>query len=66
MAPGAAVRIRNDVSRYYRKPGEATSGVVRSVSPTGHVARVRMDDVADSYVLVDHLEQTSLAAARAA
>jgi len=29
------------------------------VSPTGAVARVRMDEVADSYVHVDHLELES-------
>jgi hypothetical protein len=53
---GALVRIRPDLCRHYRKPGASESGVVMWLSPTGAIARVRMDQVADSYVRVDDLE----------
>ena len=55
IAPGSVVRIGSSWSRHYRKPGGSVTGVVSDLSPTGAVARVRMDEVADSYVLVDHL-----------
>jgi len=59
IAPAAAVRVHVDWARNYRRLGGSESGVVVAVSPTGAVARVRMDEVADSYVHVDHLELES-------
>lgn len=33
------------------------TGVIQAISPSGKVARIRLDHIADSYILVDHLEQ---------
>jgi hypothetical protein len=56
MTPGAVVHVRPESRPHYRKPGAPVAGVVQALSPSGSVARIRMDDVADSYVLVCHLE----------
>ena len=59
IAPAAVVRVHRDWARNYRRQGGSESGVVVALSPTRAVARVRMDDVADSYIHVDHLELES-------
>ncbi len=59
MSPGTVVEIRTDWRLIYRKPGAATAGILQALSPTGLVARVRMDEYGDSYVLVAHLDLKS-------
>ncbi len=56
MTPGGSVQIRPEWRRHYRKNGASVAGVLQELSPSGGVARIRMDDLADSYVLVAHLE----------
>jgi hypothetical protein len=56
MDPGVHARIKIAWRGYYRCPGSSIGGVVQAVSSTGKVTRIRLDDVADSYVLTDHLE----------
>jgi hypothetical protein len=43
----------------YRKPGVTTSGVVKALSPDGKIVRVRMDNLGDSYLAVEHVEPFS-------
>jgi hypothetical protein len=43
----------------YRKPGVATSGVVKALSPDGKIVRVQMDNLGDSYLAVEHVEPFS-------
>ena len=50
------VTIKDGWARLYRKPGAPLSGPVVSVSPTGDLVRVRMDDLGDSYVRSEHVE----------
>jgi len=59
VSPDAVVEIRPDWRAVYRKPGVSIAGIVQALSPTGLVARVRMDEHADSYVLVAHLDSKS-------
>ncbi len=59
MSPGTVVEIKADWRHFYRKPGTSSAGILRAFSPTGLVARVRMDEHGDSYVLVAHLELKS-------
>ena len=56
MTPGALAQIREDWRHNYRKPGTSVTGVVQEISQSGAVARIRFDQVADSYILVSHLE----------
>ena len=56
MTPGIVAQIRAEWRHCYRAHGTAVAGVVQNVSPSGRVARIRLDDVADSYILVSHLE----------
>jgi hypothetical protein len=49
------VRIKRDAAPYYRKPEAGLEGVVVGLSRSGNVARVHLDDVADSYVRVSDL-----------
>ena len=56
MTPGIAAQIKAEWRHCYRAQGTAVTGVVQTVSPSGRVARIRLDEVADSYVLVSHLE----------
>lgn len=59
MSPGTIVEIRTDWRLFYRKPGVPVTGILQALSPSGLVARVRMDDHGDSYVLVVHLSVKS-------
>ncbi len=59
MSPGTVVEIRADWWTVYRKPGASVAGILQALSPTGLVARVRMDEHGDSYVLVAHLDLKS-------
>ena len=56
MTPGVLAQIRSEWRHCYRAPGTPMAGIVQAVSPTGNVARIRFDQVADSYILVSHLE----------
>lgn len=56
MSPGAVAQIKEDWRHCYRKPGSSVAGVIQEVSGTGAVARVRFDNLADSFILVSHLE----------
>lgn len=56
MTPGQVAQIREDWRHNYRKPGTSVAGVVQEISTSGAVARIRFDQVADSYILVSHLE----------
>ena len=57
MTPGVLAQIKNQWRQCYRAPGTPVAGVIQSISPSGSVARIRLDHIADSYILVDHLEQ---------
>lgn len=52
---GMQVRIEPDWARVYRRPGTPLEGVLVSISPSGSVVKLRMDEVADSYVRVEHV-----------
>ena len=56
MTPGAIAQIKEDWRHCYRKPGTSVAGVVQEISDSGAVARIRFDQVADSYILISHLE----------
>lgn len=56
MAPGALAQIKFEWRYCYRAHGSPMAGVVQAISPSGGVARIRFDRIADSYILVDHLE----------
>lgn len=56
MAPGLNVKVKQEWRHAYRKPGVELEGVLIAVSPTGTIARVRMDDLGDSYLWMSHLE----------
>ena len=56
MTPGIMAQIKAEWRHCYRAHGTAMAGVVQTLSPTGTVARIRLDAFADSYVLVSHLE----------
>lgn len=43
------------MARVYRKPGTALEGTVVAVSPNREVTRVRLDEVADSWIRTEHL-----------
>ena len=55
MSPGMRVRIRADAVPFYRKQTTAIEGIVVGLSRSGQVARVHLDDVADSYVRTSDL-----------
>jgi hypothetical protein len=50
------VRIRSDLVPFYRKQSASLEGVVVGLSRSGQVARIHLDEVADSYVRVSDLE----------
>ncbi len=56
MTPGQIAQIREDWRHCYRKPGSPVAGVIQEISKSGTVAKIRFDQVADSYILVSHLE----------
>jgi hypothetical protein len=56
MTPGAIAQIKEDWRHCYRKPGTPVAGVVQEISESGAVARIRFDQLADSYILVSHLK----------
>ena len=56
MTAGTKVQIKPEWRRCYRKQGTAMVGVIRALSPDGRVAYLDLDDVAASFVLVEHLE----------
>lgn len=55
MSPGIVVEIEDDWRSAYRKPGTSVAAILQALSPTGLVARIRVDEQGDSYVLVAHL-----------
>ena len=55
MSPGALVHIDEEWRYQYRKLGARTEGILMEVTPDGAVARVRMDEIADSWVWAHHL-----------
>lgn len=59
MTAGTKVQIKPEWRRCYRKQGTAMVGVIRALSPDGRVAYLDLDDVAASFVLVEHLEYVS-------
>jgi hypothetical protein len=59
LSPGTLVRVKPDWMHQYRKPGVTTSGVVKALSPDGKIVRVRMDNLGDSYLAVEHVEPFS-------
>jgi hypothetical protein len=63
MTPGAIAQIKENWRHCYRKPGTSVAGVVREISESGAVARIHFDQVADSYILVSHLEPVGAEAA---
>jgi hypothetical protein len=44
------VKISPDAAPFYRKQATSLEGTVVGISRTGQVARVHLDDVADSYI----------------
>ncbi len=63
MSPGVLAQIKSEWRYCYRSPGSRIAGIVQAISPSGGVARIRLDQVADSYVLVSHLEPAEVDAA---
>ncbi len=59
MSPGMRVRIRPDAIPFYRKQSASPQGIVIGLSRSGKVARVHLDDVADSYVRTEDLQIVS-------
>ena len=55
MSPGMHVRIRPEAVPFYRKQSASLEGIVVGLSRSGKVARVHLDDVADSFVRTDDL-----------
>ena len=55
MTPGAMVHIDDEWRFQYRRIGTQTAGILLELTPTGLLARVRMDGVADSWVWTRHL-----------
>ncbi len=62
MTPGAIAEIKTDWRHCYRKPGSSVAGVIQEISGSGSVARIRFDQVADSFILVSHLEPAGVEA----
>ena len=56
MSPGMRVRISPDAVPFYRKQSTALQGIVIGLSRSGKVARLHLDDVADSYVRTEDLQ----------
>lgn len=56
MTPGVMAQIKEQWRYCYRAQGSPVAGVVQEFSPSGQVARIRLDRIADSFVLVAHLE----------
>ena len=50
MSPGMRVKISPDAAPFYRKQATSLEGTVVGLSRSGEVARVHLDDVADSFV----------------
>jgi hypothetical protein len=59
LSPGTLVRVKPEWMHQYRKPGVAMIGLVKALSPNGKIVRVQMDDLADSYIAVEHVEPAS-------
>jgi hypothetical protein len=57
LAPGAIVIIAPEWRQHYRKGGAAVAGIVTEVAPCGTVARVRLDEYADTFICTAHLYQ---------
>jgi hypothetical protein len=57
MPPGAIVIIAPEWRQHYREAGAAVAGIVTEISNDGTVARVRLDEFSDTYILVEHLYQ---------
>ena len=55
MSPGMQVRIREEAVPFYRKRFASLEGVVVGISRSGKVARVHLDEIADSYIRTDDL-----------
>ena len=55
MSPGMRVKIRPDAAPFYRKQATSLEGVVVGLSRSGSLARIQLDEVADSYVRVADL-----------
>ena len=55
MTPGTTVKVRSDWARLYRHPGTSLEGMIVDLSPAGTVARVRLDEVQDSWICTEHL-----------
>jgi len=49
------VRVESLFAPIYRRPGTELEGLLVGMSPSRAVARVRFDDVADSYIRTEHL-----------
>ena len=62
MTPGVMAQIKEQWRHCYRAQGTPVAGVVQEVSPSGHVARIRLDQIADSFVLIAHLEPVPVGA----
>jgi hypothetical protein len=62
MTPGAIAQIKTNWQHCYRKPGTPVAGVIQEVSESGTVAKIRFDRVADSYILISHLEPAGVEA----
>lgn len=63
MSPGALAQIKQEWRHCYRRPGTSIAGIIQEVSATGTIARIRFDQLADSYILVAHLEPAGVEAA---
>ena len=55
MTPGSQIKVRSEWARVYRRPGTSLEGTVVEVSDSGTVARVRLDEVQDTWIKTEHL-----------
>jgi hypothetical protein len=55
MSPGMRVKISPEAAPFYRKQATSLEGTVVGLSRSGQIARVHLDEVADSYIRASDL-----------
>lgn len=55
MSPGMRVKISPEAAPFYRKQATSLEGTVVGISRSGQVARVHLDEVADTYIRTSDL-----------
>lgn len=55
MSPGMRVKLSPEAAPFYRKQAASLEGTLVGMSRSGKVARVHLDDVADTYIRTSDL-----------